>query len=432
MKTFKRILFLCLSLCVMMFLSSMGLSSEGYDFSENEKSELRNYISSDLFYGFMENLDTGGINQMPDDYAGAYVDNNGYLKIGITNDQDLTKYETAFSESIINKTAKNILDNPNLKTPGYKNIDNIMNTKSIVEFIPMRFSYNYLQSIHKILPDITSEFDITMTELKQDVNKMILYLKDIITKEDVIKYMNENIENFDLESIEFIEADMTVYPHATAYLGTEMKETGFLGITLSYGSIGCNARLNGEYGVLTNAHVVQNSTKTWKISNGTVIGQAQASTIKVGGKVDVAFVPFENQGNWDKNYKILSASGSNLHKETTGSSPLQGSYTGQIGARTGGTTGYIQSSSVNISVNYSSYDGTTKTISDVFSYDCNTNSGDSGGPVTNIGAGTTHTLIGLHFAGGGGLGYGIKIVNIHSAIPNLGIITYSNPSGNYK
>lgn len=136
-------------------------------------------------------------------------------------------------------------------------------------------------------------------------------------------------------------------------------------------------------------------------------------------KIDAAFVPFDNQENWEispySKYNTTTYTNVRLGTENQ---IVRGNNVRRIGQTTGITTGEIRSTNVSVNV-----DGVR--ITNTFRYTNDGQGGDSGGPIY-FDDGTNLFLLGLHFASGdvflgGRQGIACRIRNIMRTGANGGL-----------
>lgn len=290
--------------------------------------------------------------------------------------------------------------------------------EEIVEFVEMDFTYIYLLSIQDALADKMTDLGIFKTELIESRNCVDIYIGEdsLLIKDEIIAFLSVAIDNFEYGSINFVVTNDLIRPSAKyALAGTEVFYTTTSG---NYGgTIGFNATYGGKKGIETNGHVAP-SGKTMKCTSGT-IGTPTISYI--GDKLDVAFIPFSNQNDWNTTYRLQNISyGEYIYRIAASSEMIAGGSIKRYGISTGITKGSIRSTSVTLNVNYGD---TNKTIRDVFSYTPASERGDSGGPVGRQSPKEVYRLLGIHFAGDGTYGYGIKYSNI-AAKYSISAVTY--------
>lgn len=193
----------------------------------------------------------------------------------------------------------------------------------------------------------------------------------------------------------------------SAYPGNEIYyKTGFLNLNKVKGTIGFNAYYNGKWGVVTNGHVAEAGEKM-HCEDG-ALNEPTFSTI--GGKIDVAFVPYPS--GWTATSGLKRDNAEIIYEVASSSEMVEGGLVTKYGVTTGKTmNGYITSTSVDVRIDY---DGVVKTIRDCFSYSNPSEGGDSGGPVGRGGTRQVFRLLGIHVASGG---TGIKLSNILERYP---------------
>lgn len=333
-----------------------------------------------------------------DEYAGMFIDDNGFLNIGILGDLNFPIDLRAASNNVI-----------------YKNYN---------------FSYNYLQEIMLAIEDIMLENDIFSVGIDEEINAVFVELATEESVETIIEELQDkNLYSTDAIVFE-IEPSMSIETNSTAYGGESIFYRNDDN-TVTRGSICINAIDNstGRIGVLTNEHVARvnsgnptmiygghvtfNSNNTVTFSDNTIIGTNGARGVR-SGSVDAAFIPYESDADWcitaDARYNATTFSNVRLGND---SQIVRGQPVKRIGQTTGVTLGEIRSTNVSITL-----DGIK--ITNTFRYTNAGEGGDSGGPVY-YDSGENLYLIGMHFAsgyvfGGGDQGYACRISNVINAL----------------
>lgn len=394
-------------------------SASGYDtkFQAQQIAVLKNSACIDIISEFRLNIwEQYGEETYPDDYAGAYIDDENNLVICYTQGK-LDRLVSFYSDDMLTKATASRMSM--LLSSAKEEV-----TKDLVTFAKKQFSYNYLFALNNKLGDYFSEFNLVTTVLNEEANTIDIYMHDLSYRSDMIDRIQKM--NYSPNAVTFYET--TEQPIATknAYAGDKIwYNYGFLGLSTSSGTIGFNARYNGVNGVVTNGHVAE-AGKTMKVAGGT-LGKPTFSNYSNNGKVDVAFVPFPDQSwatsNLIKNdgYTRPVSYGGPAYSYLSGSASItQGANTYKYGITTGKSFGKITSTSININCDYG--DNDVRLIKDCFGYSNSSQKGDSGGPVGIYSLGSWGesrvSLTGINFAGVG-TGYGIKLSNILNQYPGL-------------
>ncbi len=74
---------------------------------------------------------------------------------------------------------------------------------NIVIFKKVKFSNDYLSKIEKTLLENKDEFDIYLIGSVNSKNSILIGISDKNQKQEILEFLNENIENFDKESVRF-------------------------------------------------------------------------------------------------------------------------------------------------------------------------------------------------------------------------------------
>lgn len=331
-----------------------------------------------------------------EEYAGCYLDESGDLNLMLV--ESVNDGNNSLNENI-----------------------NILNAT---------FSYNELFQIKEILSDSMIELGISSIGISQQNNVVDIYLEDAERENLVIDFLKDYCL-YERNSINFLQEEEIIKNSSEALAGTQTYYNyGFLWLSKASGTIGANAIDNqtGEKGIITNAHVAVED-KTMKHSNGTIGTRTKGWH---SGTIDAAFVPFNNQNNWDLSGDATwgdeSVSYGNVR---LGSEDyiVEGYPTTKIDYTSGENDGYIVYTDYNCTLSYD--DETDTTISNCFYYSNQSLSGDSGGPVYfNGGTKGSKWLIGLNFAGpvdteNYSFGIGCRITNVIDEL-DVTIITYDN------
>ena len=162
----------------------------------------------------------------------------------------------------------------------------------------------------------------------------------------------------------------------------------------------------GQYGVVTNAHVAESGKSVYS-SNLQLYGTP--SKWQLSGKLDAAFIPYSNQGNWGSTDRLLTGTGAIIRRVARSSEYYLGRKIYMYGKTSGRQYGYIKDMSTEIQPS-----SVNSKITDIIRYDITRAGGDSGAPLGIENTSDKVRLIGIHFAGEGNTGYGIRIENILS------------------
>lgn len=366
-KIFKIILF-CLIFFVVIICSNIN-SAFAFDddslYYENcNKSIL---ILNDAIQPFkIENRFRSGLlsNAYSDNYAGSYLDDSGLLNIGYVDEVELPTYDNQ------------------------------------VIYVKKDYSYNLLLEIQNAITCKMIEYNVSSVALDEHSNEVDVCINDQESRNLLISYL-KGINLFFSDAINIIiESENEIIPHKKTAYGGDTINDSVMFFLYSYGTICVNAYDNdtGKYGVLTNAHVADANTTMYHNGNflqGSKLGTATKR--QHSGTIDAAFVPFEDQDNWE--VTTHARMGDDVYNNIKlGSRELiiQGAPVRRLGQTTGNTTGHILSTNYNCNI---SYDGVPTIITNTIKYSTDSEGGDSGGPVYFNGGGQNLFLIGMHFAG---------------------------------
>ncbi|MCL2755763.1 MAG: hypothetical protein FWE45_01790 [Firmicutes bacterium] len=331
-----------------------------------------------------------------DQFAGIWFCGDGHLNIGITNQlQNITR-------------------------------------NSYVIYHVREFSYNFLNDMHSVITNLMPRYSIWGSATTSRYNRVEISFSNIEYKARIINHL-ERYSLFEENAILFIEAERGFVmpdPHLVVpppiinppvrdiRAGQQVSHS-----IINFGSIGAKAVCNrtGRRGILTNEHVIPANTRLMhgsrytNLINPMPIGiRAQA---QIGGKVDAAFVPFDNPNHW---YFTSSASYGNTVIPRTymsnRNSIIEGLPVVKFGATTGRTYGIIQNTDVSF-ISTDDRQFTNKINHNAFAL-----RGDSGGPLFLVGGHGRHILLGINSHV---LGASTMASNIHNVIEALDITIVS-------
>ena len=349
-----------------------------------------------------------------DNFAGAFIDDNGILNIALV---DNTYIDTSEEE---------------LKT---KITD--LNTNNDVIYKYYEFSYNYLQEILNTVEEIMIQYDIDSAGIDDELNKVFIETSSS-NEEQILNYLIDEHMYSSNAILFYSEEDLNVDLNANIAYSGETIYNWIDSSTISRGTIGVNAVCNdtGRIGVLTNEHVAPLNT-SMRYGGHITIGTSSVSlqyysylignSVKAhnGDSVDAAFVQFQNQEDWEVSpYSKYDSTIYNNIMLGNDNQIVRGQPILRIGQTTGITTGEIRSTNVSVNV-----DNSVK--SNLFRYTNEGEGGDSGGPVY-YNDGTNLYLLGLHFASGdvflgGRQGIACRISNV---MTQLNVTPITNDSFN--
>ena len=198
---------------------------------------------------------------LPEDYAGAYIDDENLLHVIIVGEGNKKKYMSIFASE---------------------------DSRVVYEYANV--SLKTLLTIQEKLDSVMQDFCIVSTATDEINNGLIINLLDMSRKKEVINHLELNISDLPIENLYFNKSLATV-PTATAASGTNITNSS---LGTNHMTVGYNAYRSstGQYGVVTAGH-------------GTIVGQKMynAGHLQIGttslrqyktGTIDAAFVPFSN------------------------------------------------------------------------------------------------------------------------------------------
>ena len=340
--------------------------------NENRSLSLHNQLMPNFR---SEVLDANGCRGFvyDDDFAGAFIDTQGILNIGIVSNSNISK-----------------------------TMQNSFGLDGQAVFRDFTYSYNHLNAIMETLIPIKLNHGIFTIAIYQRYNHVAVYLDSEEKVQPTVAYLqraglfSETALSFVVDSNAMDEDNIRV-----PYGGDRINRTATSWGTLGVGAI-CNA--TGFIGVLTNEHVAPVGTTMQH--GGVVIGTALRGQTQ--GTIDASFIPFVDQAAWSNTPHArrggITSTNIRLGNE---SQIVEGRQVKRIGDSTNTTWGTITAT------NATSIVTGRPTITNVFRYSNDGEGGDSGGPVYFVGANSLY-LIGLHFRSGGTprTGAAVRISNI--------------------
>ncbi len=238
----------------------------------------------------------------PDNYGGAYIDDNDELHIAYVN-----SLETISIDSI----------------------------KDNAFFDDVKYSFNYLSDIVECLNGHLVHLSINQVHVDEFINRVRIFTdSDFI--ETIESFLKKHLENFDAESI--IYSDPIV-----------VTQTDVAGETIKSGSstftLGYNAKKasTGKYGLVTCGHAVSKGdtikrTGLFGATLGTVEDQ------QLYGKIDASFAPYKTQSRVTADIK----DGFTFTRTTSGSTIVAGCAISKYGHTTGSQNGSVLATSVSV------------------------------------------------------------------------------------
>ncbi|MBE6131094.1 MAG: hypothetical protein E7183_05175 [Erysipelotrichaceae bacterium] len=386
----KKIFFSFMTLIILLFISFFGLNT----------FTVSAYVDNDLDSEYT-NVET----ILNDTYEQVY--NSFIISNKIYNNKQYNVYDENFSGVFV--------DSDGVLNIAYVNNDTLtytgkINNNSLIKFVEFTFSYNYLQQVLNCIEDIMIEYNVTMVQISDENNQVLVFTKDNNKISNIIQYL-ESKGLYEQGAISFICDPLVNFSKTleTSYGGESIfymepipERPGY--VNVSRGTIGVQAvnNVTGELGILTNEHVAPmgkdmyygehfDSNLPSRFTKQIFLGTP--SITHSGNTTDASFVPFADQSDWEISpYSKYNSTIFNNIFLGTNSQIINGRSITKIGQTTGITNGIINNSNTSVNV-----DGTI--FSNVIIYTNSSQSGDSGGPVY-YNDGTNLFLIGLNFAGG--------------------------------
>lgn len=374
-------------LFVLIFIVILGANSikvnaaeEHIDYSMNQSYIVNLRNSLDIYSQIIPSLEIGvgefnGKEYIiyDEDFAGAYVDDNGYLNICMVNNFESNIQYLGSNSDII-----------------YRNYAH---------------SYNFLQEIMNVLENIMTTTTIYSVSIDEESNNVLVELKDENDIQSIIEYLQSE-DLYDPTAIIFeVEPNGEIIETSTIAYGGESIVHRYNGHNSSRGTLTINAVDNetGSLGVLTNAHVVLNGktmyygghydVDTKEYSNSENMEYIGTATKTYYRDIDAAYVPFKDQGEWEitpyGKYDDTIYDNVWLGNDRQ---IISGQKIIRIGQTTGITEGKIKSKNATILM-YGEF------IKNLITYSNPPEPGDSGGPIY-LNAGEKLYLIGINFAKG--------------------------------
>jgi len=283
---------------------------------------------------------------LPDEYAGAFIDDENILHVKLIGESNMRKYKSIFAAE---------------------------DSRVVYEYANV--SLKTLLAIQDLLDLVMVDFDIAYTATDEMINGLKIGLLDMSRKEEIINYLEENILDLPVENLFFEESSGFTYT-ATAPSGTNITTTvlGTAHMTIGFNAYKSNT---GQYGVVTAGHGTVKD-QTMYNSNGAPIGKT--SLRQYSGSLDAAFVPFSS------NFTPVASSD---FSQIWSVPMVQGTTTYKRGIKSGYNTGSLVNANVSVLVS-------GNTFTNQFKINNYHQGGDSGAPVwTAIGNPSLKALYGI-------------------------------------
>lgn len=332
MKKFVLLIIMILN-CI---FSSTLLASDNYELNTILKNEMK---SNDVFREVQQKFNS----ETATEYGGAYLDEEGNLNVNIVGE---------------GKKVKELFENKD------------------VNFHKVNYTYESLDSLYKLLSDDMLDLNISLVEVDQQNNKVVVYTEDIDNSEGIKKLTKNS------SALEVRKKDFVIKPTYDVVNGSE----GVSG-TQTF-TIGVGAIKNGYKGWLVPGHISA-AIGDYVKYNGSNIGKVD--TKKFSGSVDASFV---RRTNSSANLVDYFPTG-DFYTDWDTNSYIAGSSVTAYGKQSGKQSGTILNNNVSYVVDVN---GTTIKITNAVKADYLAIQGDSGAAVTKYRTGGKRGVLGLQSA----------------------------------
>ena len=360
---------LSISICTATFAASAakvaGAEVFANSFFENQNRSIAVYEEAISPYRSISGQGIDEVVVYSDDFAGAFIDDNGFLNIALVQSWHSA---SAFEGQVL-----------------YRQYE---------------FSYNYLLKIRDMAVDIATAFGIHAVGIGDKENRVNIYISGASEVGRISHFFHEQTD-FDETAIAYV-IESCIVSNNPSYGGESVSAAG-LGGTICVLAID---NTTGQLGILTNEHVVP--TGTASNYRGHWNGSTFSANVALGtalrgqhaGTIDASFVPYTTQANWEISpYSKYNTTTNTNVRLGNNNQIIQGRAIRKIGQTTGITNGTITDANTWVTLNYGTQQNpNNQTITNVFRYSNESRGGDSGGPVY-FNDGTDLHLIGIHFAG---------------------------------
>ncbi len=303
-----------------------------------------------------------------DNFGGAYINDDGNLTVLIQQESDFIVNK---STNAVVKFSQNTLDNADEAEIKEENsYTNVLDDTVIYK--TAKFSLSYLNSLQKYISAHMDDLGINISAVDEINNVIEIGIGDLSVSEDIIANLNQNFDGFDRDAVNFEIADIE-RTATTSFPGRALSNSTKGLIATS----GFNAKdtATGKYGVVSAGHFASIGD-TIKNKNGTVLGKASKS--QVSNKIDASFTPFNNSTDYTPTYKINGNSGTVIE----GYIKVADLPVGYLITKYG--IGEYKDGTVTTSVgNILSVNVSAGNLSNLFSADCISYQGDSGGAIVH-------------------------------------------------
>lgn len=298
-KTGNRILsfLLVMFILLLFFTPNSYVSAEEIVATQETLREIRMNATADLNNQLQSTIAVN--HEYPDDYAGAYKDEEGNLIIGVTNEEAISKYQEILSSQIITEAldqSRNLVRSSDY----HIGINAPISSNELVQYEVMPYSYNEIFAVHMLLGHAMAELGISRTAIVDNENTLYVNLTGTKTEQEVLNYVKEN--GLETEFISFTHnscfynedsGEDFVQQNQSSEATRASTETIYAGTRVwgeEDGTIGFAALYNGKAGYVTAGHVAR-STKTMQYIGEYMHYGAYPTVVVNAGYGDFAFVP---------------------------------------------------------------------------------------------------------------------------------------------
>ena len=214
-KTFQKLLLLILILLLAMGISacrSEDLSaSEAVSQNSEEPSELlpeqddAYLIRSTAALEVNENLLLEKVSTSPADYAGVYMDKEGYLVVCVTEGDAVARYEELLNPDVLESYIQQARE-----TLGLEDSPVTIQADDVIRYEIKEYSYAMLSGAQKILSPVMKEYEIAWTAIDQEKNILEVSTVNDDWWPEILAYLQES--GYSTDMIQFSHAAKYVEP----------------------------------------------------------------------------------------------------------------------------------------------------------------------------------------------------------------------------
>lgn len=194
-KTFQKFLLLVLILLLAMGISacrSEDLSaSESVSQNEEVPPELLEQdseyaIRSTAALNVYNDLLLKKVSTSPADYAGAYMDKEGYLVVCVTEDAAIARYEEFLSPEVLQPYVQQAWEMVILKDDSVT-----IQADDVIRYEIQTYPYFMLSGAQKLLNPVMKEYEIASTAIDQEKNILEVSTVNDELREEILAYLQE-------------------------------------------------------------------------------------------------------------------------------------------------------------------------------------------------------------------------------------------------